>query len=653
MKLGTKIMMGFASTCIIFAILTTFIFVLLRTVQTDSQELAEVILPTSIASSDVLARVALVAFYANDFYYSSDPDSWASTQKENEEIEKQLKAIMDASKTPSVLRIPELGTAINALNRNYPIFYEAATKISGDLDAIVVARSDSRTNYDNMVKSCDNYLKILEEMQMNAVYAGDVELVQNLYKRIADIRTIRIDLDINLVAMLRGQMFRDIKYFNEANNISDEMLRIAQALENTALTPEEKRLASEMIAFTNNTVVRTNALSSAVIASLENTRARYGLRDAAMQSSTDVTTFTDAQSLRRLNATVSEVSTVIVSMLIGLAVAIIMSIVVGMFIIRSITKPVNNLVGILSDGANQVDNASHQLTSASNTLAEGATENAASLEETSAALEELSSMSRRNADNSIEANSLMLQASDAVQKADSSMVNVIHAMEEISISGNEIGKIIKTIDEIAFQTNLLALNAAVEAARAGEAGAGFAVVADEVRNLAIRSADAAKNTSDLIASTISNISSGTTMVNSTAENFKIVGEHSAKVAELLSEISEASKEQAQGISQITTAMTEMDKVTQSNAASAEESASAASQLSLEAGTLLEAVDDLNGLVQGQKNTGTKGRVQPRKASTSITTRQASSGASTAKALPHRTTSTNRGDDFNMDDDFNF
>ncbi|MDR1608689.1 MAG: methyl-accepting chemotaxis protein [Deltaproteobacteria bacterium] len=220
------------------------------------------------------------------------------------------------------------------------------------------------------------------------------------------------------------------------------------------------------------------------------------------------------------------------------------------------------------------------------------------MEETSAALEELSSMTKRNSDNAMEANSLMSQGADAVAKAENSMTNVITAMEHIATSGNEIGKIIKTIDEIAFQTNLLALNAAVEAARAGEAGAGFAVVADEVRNLAIRSADAAKNTADLIAATISNIASGSEMVNSTSENFQTVAAISVKVAQLVSEVAEASKEQSQGINQITTAMSQMDKVTQNNAASAEESASAASSLSVQAGNLMNAVDQMSQIVHG-------------------------------------------------------
>jgi methyl-accepting chemotaxis protein len=272
--------------------------------------------------------------------------------------------------------------------------------------------------------------------------------------------------------------------------------------------------------------------------------------------------------------------------------------VLGIFIAKDITGPINHIIEVLSEGAQEVDTASSELSSASNTLADGATENAASLEQTSAALEELSSMTKRNSDNAVDANSLMILTNDAVNKAEGSMTNVMQAMEQIATSGNEIGKIIKTIDDIAFQTNLLALNAAVEAARAGEAGAGFAVVADEVRNLAIRSADAAKNTADLIESTISNINSGSEMIHSTSENFHSVSVNSSKVLQLVSEVAEASKEQTQGINQISTAMSQMDKVTQNNAASAEESSSSAGELSNHAANLMAAVEDITHLVHG-------------------------------------------------------
>ena len=181
------------------------------------------------------------------------------------------------------------------------------------------------------------------------------------------------------------------------------------------------------------------------------------------------------------------------------------------------------------------------------------------------------------------------------------MKDMAGAVAEITRSSEETGKIIRTIDEIAFQTNLLALNAAVEAARAGEAGAGFAVVADEVRNLAMRAADAAKNTSNLIENTIGAVRKGNELTNATQEAFKENAAISQKISQLVDEIASASVEQAQGVSQVGRAVTEMDKITQQAAANAEESAAAAEELNAQAeqmkgyvGALVKMVGSHNG-----------------------------------------------------------
>ena len=231
-------------------------------------------------------------------------------------------------------------------------------------------------------------------------------------------------------------------------------------------------------------------------------------------------------------------------------------------------------------------------------MADGNSRNAAALEETSASVEELASMTKRNADNSAQAQNLILSATTSVENSEHSMDGVMEAMDQIAISGNEIGKIIKNIDEIAFQTNLLALNAAVEAARAGEAGAGFAVVADEVRNLAIRSAEAAKTTAELIAQTIDNINVGSGMVKNTSHTFEILVTDVKKVSSIVGEVAAASNEQSIGITQINTAINEMDRVTQSNASISEETASAASTLSYEAERLDEQVQQLLKVIAG-------------------------------------------------------
>ncbi len=271
----------------------------------------------------------------------------------------------------------------------------------------------------------------------------------------------------------------------------------------------------------------------------------------------------------------------------------------GITLSVSTTRSLNRTTAALSEGATQVASASGQLSSSSQGLAEGSSEQAASLEETSSAMEEMSSMTKRNAESAGQAKSLADRAGASVGKSNASMSSLVTSMAEISTMGEETGKIIKTIDEIAFQTNLLALNAAVEAARAGEAGAGFAVVADEVRNLAQRAAGAAKNTSELIEGTIRKIKDGTVLVEKTNADFGEVASAVTKVTELVGEISAASLEQSRGIDEVSRAIGQMDKVTQGNAANAEEIASASEELSAQAKSTEEIVRSLQALVKGE------------------------------------------------------
>jgi methyl-accepting chemotaxis protein len=277
-------------------------------------------------------------------------------------------------------------------------------------------------------------------------------------------------------------------------------------------------------------------------------------------------------------------------------------ILLAFFVGRGIVRALKRVIDGMAKGAAQVDAASSQVAQASQSMAEGASEQASSLEETSASLEEMASMTRQNADNSNQANGLMAESKEIVDKGNSAMEQMSSAIQEIKRSSDETAKIIKTIDEIAFQTNLLALNAAVEAARAGEAGKGFAVVAEEVRNLAQRSAEAAKNTSALIEQSQKNADNGVSVSTEVANILEQINGSSGKVAQLIGEVSAASNEQAQGIDQVNTAVSQMDQVTQSNAANAEESASASEELSAQAKELNDMVDVLARIVGSQQTT---------------------------------------------------
>ncbi len=265
---------------------------------------------------------------------------------------------------------------------------------------------------------------------------------------------------------------------------------------------------------------------------------------------------------------------------------------------RAIVMPVKHAIAGMEDVSEQVGTAASHISSSSKLLAEGASGQAASIEQTASSLEEMSSMTRRNAEHANHTNSLMLNTTKVISKASESMNRLTSSMMEISKASEQTSKIIKTIDEIAFQTNLLALNAAVEAARAGEAGAGFAVVADEVRNLAMRAAESAKSTADLIEKTVVTIKEGVEIVGQTDREFREAAASVHKSNELLGQIAAASHEQAQGIEQINRAVNEMDSVVQQNAANAEQSASSSAEMNAQSLRMKGLVGELKTLISG-------------------------------------------------------
>ncbi len=314
----------------------------------------------------------------------------------------------------------------------------------------------------------------------------------------------------------------------------------------------------------------------------------------AVEARDDLYAFIDDTSKK------AEAKVALSSMLINVIgiIAILVGVASAFLIARGITRALKQIINNLTGGAEQTASAAGQVSSASQSLAEGASEQAAAIEETSASVEEMSSMIKQNADNAGEAKNLADYARLAAQKGTDAMQRMNEAIDEIKRSSDETAKIIKTIDDIAFQTNLLALNAAVEAARAGEAGKGFAVVAEEVRNLAQRSADAAKNTANMIGQSVDKAGNGVEICQEVATTLQEIADNNRKVNDLVAEIAAASNEQAQGIEQISTAVGQMDAVTQKNAANAEESASASEELSSQAEELNRMVVELGVMVKG-------------------------------------------------------
>ncbi len=603
MKLGTKIGLGFGLLILIAMILGGIAVWNMKQVGAKSSQLATEYAP-EVKLANAVERASLLTMYAmrgyattqGMHYYTEAQDKLESVRKHLED----LKALADCSPNLVKLKaaVPEAQKGVD----DYEQIAKEIVNVNETLADLLQKMVDAAATY---MEACNSF----SEYQVKAM---------------------KKEINENVSAVIMLERLRKINMVNELIN-SANAARIVNLKAQATRKPELIRTAIADLKtiekqFDNLAAITRQDVNLRQIADIRRAAGQYvdamdkyltawfkrdelsklssqaGIKILERVQSTSTAGIEETLNIATLaDEHLGQASTV---MIVGLMVALIVGSLMAFTITRGITRAISRVVEGLSEGAEQVASASSQVSSASQSLAEGSSEQAASVEETSSSLEEMSSMTRQNAENANQADTLMKEANQVVTTANQSMGDLIHSMEEISKASEETSKIIKTIDEIAFQTNLLALNAAVEAARAGEAGAGFAVVADEVRNLAMRAADAAKNTANLIEGTVKQVKDGGELVSRTNENFSEVARASGKVGELVAEIAAASSEQAQGISQVNTAVNEVDKVTQQNAANAEESASAAEEMNAQAEQMKQFVAELVALVGTSKNAKT-------------------------------------------------
>ena len=293
----------------------------------------------------------------------------------------------------------------------------------------------------------------------------------------------------------------------------------------------------------------------------------------------------------------------------GAGVILLVSVGACFFILRGALRPLRKVTSRFNQGAAEITQTAGRLARSSQLLARGASDNTSAVLEAVSNLEELLGMARQNAGHSTRAKEMVAEVKNHVQEADDSITEISGAMDEIRESSQASSKVIRTVEEIAFQTNLLALNAAVEAARAGEAGAGFAVVAEEVRNLATRSAEAAKNTNDILAGSMNRINQGAELVRKAIDSFASMVSLSDQMAAIIGEIAQASQNQAQGIQNIHQSIARMDKVTQENAAGAGENQSLSQILSHQAALLSEALGEMKAVLSDSNPSPAAGRLR--------------------------------------------
>jgi methyl-accepting chemotaxis protein len=605
MKLGTKIIAGFAGLITIAILLGGTAVWKMSGVKSIASALANDYMPASLVASTV-EREALATMYdMRGYAFSEDTNYLARSLVNLADVKKGLqdaKSLAAKAGDNSLAFLKESADKAEVKAIEYEELAKQTVAATEGLSRDRAAMNQAAQDY---MKICNEFLDsqagaLKETLKTtNAAAAMDVAEVQDRVKKM-DLANEVIDLG-NAVRIdnFKAQATSDPQLFRDAQKKFDQLApKLAELKAITKIELNLKQIEACRVAGKAYNDAMTSFLGNWLVRE-ELGKKRGVAADAVLAEARNTSTGSMDASAKSAGTAASSLTTASTTMIVGLIVATLLGIGLAVSITRSITKPIRQVADALSAGAEQTAGAAGQVSSASQSLAEGASEQAASLEETSSSLEEMSSMTKRNAETANKVKEVGSEARKAGDLGVKDMTALVGAMDAIKTSSADIAKIIKTIDEIAFQTNILALNAAVEAARAGEAGAGFAVVADEVRNLAQRCAQAAKETAGKIEDAVQKSAVGADISAKVAKSLEEIVGKARQVDEMAGEVAAASQEQSQGIAQVNTAVTQMDKVTQSNAANAEESAAAAEELTAQAESLKEAVSELLRLVDGQ------------------------------------------------------
>ena len=597
LTIGKKIALGFGALILIAGLLGGIAVFTMKTVQTQSQTLAEGYVPESEIAGNLQDAFSKAVLAIRSYGYTAENSFLENARQAMAEVHKQQQLAQKLSgEHPELIKLRENLKALEPALASYENLVDRTEAKNKD---ILLGRDKLNQTAADFIANIDKLIAGQNAKQEGEIKASaEAPKLQQRANKLALANSIRGEGNAARIAVFKSQALRDPKLIEEGLagfTVMDQKLDALQALLVVQQDMDElNQVKTNAHAYRD--VMKATMEDNVALAEIGKQRMEaLGVVDALLQ---DTQSTGMKRTVEAANISNQKLTSASWTMMVGLVIALVVGVTVAFFIIRNSNRVLTTVARGLADGSNQVVVASSQVSSASQTLAEGSSEQASSLEETSSSLEEMSSMTKRNADNARKANELAKEARLAADKGVGDMQTMAAAMEAIKGSSDDIAKIIKTIDEIAFQTNILALNAAVEAARAGEAGMGFAVVADEVRNLAQRCAQAAKETAGKIEGAIVKTGQGVGITTKVAEALNEIVNKVRQVDELVTEVAGATREQTDGIAQINVAVGQMDKVTQSNAATAEESAAAAEELNSQAEVMKRSVAELLQLVGG-------------------------------------------------------